>query len=146
MIDQIVALAAASQDQLIAGFLVPLAISLLNKVHWPSWLKGLVTIVLSLVAAFLVLLVNGKLSTDNIQLSLLLVLGGATVAYKWFWKGTGITDIIEKFDVVDWIKKLLGMERAKVIDAGADEVDDVSVTEIPMTDGLPIVGTPPREN
>jgi len=146
MIDQIAALAVASKDQLIAVLLVPLVVALLNRPSTPKWLKGLVALGASLVASFLVLWLNGSLSTDNIQMSFLLILGGATVAYKWFWKGTDITDIIEKFDVVTWIKKLLGMERAKVIDAGADEVDDVSVTEIPMTDGLPIVGTPPKEN
>lgn len=146
MIDQIVALAAASKDQLIAALLVPLVIALLNRPNTPKWLKGLVALGASLVASFLVLLLNGSLSTDNIQMSLLLILGGATVAYKWFWKGTDITDIIEKFDVVAWVKKLLGRDRTKVIDAGADEVDDVSVTEVPMTDGLPIAGTPPKEN
>lgn len=130
MIEQILALATAYQDQLIAGFLVPLLVSLLNKVQWPSWVKGLVAIGMSLVVSFVVLLLNDRLSVDNIQMSLLLVLGGATVAYKYFWKGTGITDIIEKFDVVAWIKKLLGLDRAKVIDAGADEVEDHGVDEV----------------
>jgi ABC-type uncharacterized transport system permease subunit len=78
------------------GFVMPLVVSLVNQTHWRPQIKGLVAILVSLVASFLTSWIAGDLNGKSFATSFLIVLGATLTTYRVFWKPTGIADSVEK--------------------------------------------------
>jgi hypothetical protein len=77
------------------GLIVPLVVSFVNQTHWKSQVKGLVAILVSLVAAVLTSWAAGDLHGKSLATSFLIVLGATLSTYRVFWKPTGIADSVE---------------------------------------------------
>lgn len=82
------------------GLLVPLIVSFENQTHWKSQVKGLVAIVVSLVAAVVTSWAAGDLHGRSLATSFLIVLGATLTTYRVFWKPTGIADSVESATTV----------------------------------------------
>jgi hypothetical protein len=82
------------------GLLVPLIVSFVNQSHWKSQVKGLVAIVISLVAAVVTSWAAGDLHGKSLATSFLIVLGATLSTYRIFWKPTGIADSVESATTV----------------------------------------------
>jgi VIT1/CCC1 family predicted Fe2+/Mn2+ transporter len=82
------------------GLVMPLVVSLVNQTHWKSQIKGLVAILVSLVAAFLTSWIAGDLNGKSFATSFLIVLGATLTTYRIFWKPTGIADTVESATTV----------------------------------------------
>ena len=82
------------------GLLVPLIVSFVNQTHWKSQVKGLVAIVVSLVAAVVTSWAAGDLHGRSLATSFLIVLGATLTTYRVFWKPTGIADSVESATTV----------------------------------------------
>jgi hypothetical protein len=82
------------------GIVMPLVVSVVNQTHWKSQIKGLVAILVSLVAAFLTSWIAGDLNGKSFATSFLIVLGATLTTYRVFWKPTGIADSVERATTV----------------------------------------------
>ena len=82
------------------GLIVPLVVSFVNQTHWKSQVKGLVAILVSLVAAVVTSWAAGELHGKSLATSFLIVLGATLSTYRIFWKPTGIADSVESATTV----------------------------------------------
>ena len=82
------------------GLIVPLVVSFVNQTHWKSQVKGLVAILVSLVAAVVTSWAAGDLHGRSLATSFLIVLGATLSTYRIFWKPTGIADSVENATTV----------------------------------------------
>lgn len=78
------------------GFLLPLLVSAIVGVVWPSWLKGVVVLVSSLAAGGVTAWASGDLTGATFGENALIVVGAAIAAFKLFWQPTGIAPWLEK--------------------------------------------------
>ena len=82
------------------GIVMPLVVSLINQTHWRPQIKGLVAVLVSLVASLLTSWISGDLTGKSFATSFIIVLGATITTYRVFWKPTGIADSIEKATTV----------------------------------------------
>ena len=82
------------------GLVVPLVVSFVNQTHWKSQVKGLVAILVSLLAAVVTSWAAGDLHGKSLATSFLIVLGATLSTYRIFWKPTGIADSVESATTV----------------------------------------------
>ncbi len=82
------------------GLIVPLVVSSVNQTHWRSQVKGVVAILVSLVAAVVTSWAAGDLHGKSLATSFLIVLGATLSTYRIFWKPTGIADSVESATTV----------------------------------------------
>lgn len=90
----------ANQWDIIAGFFVPLLVSVINQAWWRSSIKAVVAFVVMLVVAIGTAWVNHALDSSHILPTVFYVVSTAIVSYKGLWQHTGVTDAIEKSTTV----------------------------------------------
>lgn len=100
----------------------PLIASVLLKPNWDGRLKQLIAFSFSIALGFLVMWVDGSLTSvlesGNLPIVLTAILGEAEVAYKQVWSPYVLTSAVEKKATVD-LKDMLYVEKAvPVIEAG----------------------------
>jgi len=81
---------------LIVGALLPAVVAAVNRVNWPSWLKGVVAIAVSIVAGGVTALLTGQLTGVTWVHAALIVAGAALASYRLWWHPTGIALAIER--------------------------------------------------
>lgn len=81
--------------QLIIGTLVPPVIAVVQRPHFPGWLRVFIMLVLSVAASIVVLAVRNELDMTNWLHTAGLVVLGAIAAYHGIWKPSGIAPSIE---------------------------------------------------
>jgi hypothetical protein len=87
-----------SNLQLISAFIglvMPLVVSVINQEHWSSPVKGLVAVLVSLVASVVTTWAQGGLHSHSLASSFLIIFGATLATYRVFWKPTGISDKVE---------------------------------------------------
>src|SRR5262245_18984366 len=77
------------------GIVMPLVVSTVNQTHRKPQMKGLVAILVSVVASFLTSWIAGDLNGRSFATSFLIVLGATLTTYRVFWKPSGISDSVE---------------------------------------------------
>lgn len=80
---------------LLVGTLLPLLVSVINRAHWPSWGKGAVAIVSSVVAGVITAWATDQLHGKGIAEAVGIVLVAAVGTYKALWQPAGIGPRIE---------------------------------------------------
>jgi uncharacterized membrane protein len=83
------------QLSLFIGALLPLIISMLNRVDWSSRQKSLVAFTLCVGGAVVTTGVVGDFSSSDPVESFAIVFGAAKVSYEALWKPTGVSPKIE---------------------------------------------------
>lgn len=85
----------------LVGFLLPLAISVIQQTHWSDKARSIVAAVIIVIATTITAWANGDLDWDNWAAALITIYTLSQVAYYTFWKKTGIAQKIEKATSVD---------------------------------------------
>ena len=80
----------------LVGAFLPMLVAVVNQAHWPSWVKGVVVVLTSIVAGGVTSLVSGQVTGLRWTESALIIAGAAVVAYRHFWQPTGIAPAIEQ--------------------------------------------------
>lgn len=80
---------------LITGFGMPLLIAFFNQTHWKGWVRGLVTLVLCVIAGGITAYLNDAFTGRRLLSSILLVFVAAIAFYRLWWRPTGIAPAIE---------------------------------------------------
>ena len=80
---------------LVAGFLSPPVIALIQQTHWREQLRALLTFVWSLVLGAITLWINGGFTGHRYVEVALTILVTAIATYKGLWKPTSIAPKIE---------------------------------------------------
>lgn len=78
------------------GSVIPALIAAINRSTWQPEQKGLMALLLCVVAAIPVAAFLGKLDTANWVTSALIVFTLSQVLYKTFWQPSGIAPVIEE--------------------------------------------------
>lgn len=117
MADQIAAL--AGQDpwvlwNLFLALVAPNGIAWMVRPHWQGWVRALVMVATSVVIATVTLVLSGALVWSNLFVSIIMVLVGTVVAYKFLWKGD-LTDRLEEAEtplamLINFVKGLFKRE------------------------------------
>lgn len=79
----------------IIGFGLPLGIAAVNRRTWASEAKAITAFVMSLLAAALLVVAMGALTTEDYFRSALIVFFVAIMTYNFYWKPSGIAGSIE---------------------------------------------------
>jgi hypothetical protein len=82
------------------GFVLPNVVSLVNQAHWPSWVKGVVAILVSAAAAAVTTGLQGGFTGRSFATSFVVVVSATLATYRLFWKPTGISDSVENATTV----------------------------------------------
>lgn len=89
-----------STDQLVAavvGALMPALIAVVVRSTWPGWLKGVVAIGSSVVAASVTAFATGQFTTAKGWVeTIVLVVAASQVMYRVWWQPSGIGPAIER--------------------------------------------------
>jgi hypothetical protein len=80
---------------LLVGALLPAGVAAINRVAWPSWLKGVVAVVVSVLAGGVTVYLTGQLNGLAWTRAALVVAFAALAAYRTWWHPTGIARAIE---------------------------------------------------
>jgi hypothetical protein len=78
------------------GTLLPPVVAVVNQAHWPSWLKGMVAVIVSIVTGAITAAGTGQLTGKTWVQATLIVAGATFTAYHFWWRPTGISDAIER--------------------------------------------------
>lgn len=81
---------------LLVGAFMPPLVALVNRSYWKPWLKGLVAVLSSVIAALVTVYLQGTFSGKGIVTCILIVLFTALGSYKIFWQPTNIAPKIEE--------------------------------------------------
>lgn len=73
----------------IVAFVLPLVVAAIIAKPWENWLKITISVFASLIVAGVTASLSGDLGA-NLTRSILVVLFGAMVAYRSFWKPLGV--------------------------------------------------------
>ena len=80
----------------LVGSLLPMLVAVLNRSHWAPAVKGLVVVLSSVAAGAVTAWLNGSFTGLRWTESAFVVATAAVVAYRTFWKPTGIAPAIER--------------------------------------------------
>lgn len=80
---------------LIVGFALPLILAVIQRPHWPSWVRAVVAFAAFVVVGLGTAYFNGDLNGKSIVSAVLFVLVTAITSYKGLWQPTGIAPKIE---------------------------------------------------
>lgn len=80
----------------LVGAFLPALVALVNRADWKSWLKGVVAVLSSVLAGTVTALLAGDFTGVHWVTAMGIVFASSQVAYLTWWKGTGISDKIEK--------------------------------------------------
>lgn len=79
----------------LVGAVLPPLIAVVNSPRYPKWIRGVLSVLLALLAAAITCWLKGDLSTGAYAHSVLLVLTATLVTYHTFWKPSSIAPSIE---------------------------------------------------
>ena len=80
----------------LVGIFLPAVVAFINRVDWKSWLKAVVALGSSIVAGTVTALLSGDFTGANWMKAIGLVFAASQLAYMTWWKGSGISEWIEK--------------------------------------------------
>jgi hypothetical protein len=80
----------------LVGAWLPVIIATINRYRWTSQTKGIMTFVVSAVAALGTSYFAGELAGEDYVVNVMIVLSAATVSYQTFWRPTNIAPSIER--------------------------------------------------
>lgn len=80
----------------IVGFLLPALVAVVNREEWKPWLKAVVALGSSILAGTVTALLSGDFTGTNWVTAIGIVFAASAASYKLWWKGSGISDKIEK--------------------------------------------------
>jgi predicted membrane protein len=80
----------------VVGALLPLPLAIINQTKWPSELRGLVTLLISLLVATLLCWLMGAMNSASWFLSALIVFFTAVIAWHVWYRPSGIGPDIER--------------------------------------------------
>ena len=89
----------------VIGIFLPLVISLIKQVSWPSWVTVLITVAVSLAGGVVTTATDGNINLDSdiiedpeqLLAAAAASFAAATVVYQSFFKGTSINDTLTSF-------------------------------------------------
>lgn len=81
---------------LVAGFLLPPVLAVIQQPRWPDWLRAGVAFVAALLVAVGTTYFEGGISGEDWVRSALVVFVVAVATYASFWKKTGLAPRIEE--------------------------------------------------
>ena len=80
----------------LVGAWLPVIIATINRYQWRSQTKGIMTFVVSAIAALGTSYFAGELAGEDYIVNVMIVLSAATVSYQTFWKPSQIAPSIER--------------------------------------------------
>lgn len=85
-----------AQWSLIVAFFVPIVVAFVTQKHWPSWIKSVTMLVVSLLAAAGTAYFQGDFTGKRFLDSALIVVAAAIAYYHGIWKPTTVAPVIEE--------------------------------------------------
>lgn len=80
----------------LVGAFLPALVAFVNRAEWPSWAKALVALGSSVLAGTVTALLSGEFTGASWITSIGVVLGASQASYLLWWKGSGISNMIEQ--------------------------------------------------
>lgn len=84
-----------AQWSALVGFLIPLAIAVVQQTHWRRWVRTVIGVVCSLGAAIITAAVENRLTWNTWATSAIWIVTTAMVSYRTIWVPLGAAPTIE---------------------------------------------------
>lgn len=80
---------------ILVGFLLPLAVAMVNQSHWSKILRAIVSFAICIVVAIVDVLIQGNWNSHDLTRTLVLIAFVAYTSYQLFWRPSAIAPTIE---------------------------------------------------
>lgn len=84
-----------NQYEIVIGFFLPLALSLILQRHWSTPAKAYVSFGVVLLTTFGTAYFEGRVDFDNLLMTFFYVLAATVTSFKAFWQPSGLAQAIE---------------------------------------------------
>lgn len=89
-------LSPADQLSAVIGFFLPLAIAVIQNLHWKTSFKTIMAFLVYIAVSVVKLSVEQRLEWGNFWMTFLLIMSTSVIAFQGGWKPSGIALAIEK--------------------------------------------------
>lgn len=115
------------------GFIAPIVIAFVSRPTLKPWVKIVIQVVFCVIVGTITAYLNGQFEGRSIVSIILLVFAISVLAYKGFWKPTGISDRVEA-----------GVLTGPDADAAVVEPDETNPQDVVADDGSVYFGEPDK--